>query len=163
MASLRRRLIPALAGLVFIAAWALPARGAVNITLHVDATQAPLKIIHTRMTLPLTPQQAGHRLTLYYPKWIPGEHAPSGPIVNMVGLKITAPGSSTLIPWRRDLLDMFTYHVDVPQGVSALEVSFDYIEPAAESGFSAGASATDKLVVLSWNQNVLYPAGVPAQ
>ena len=128
-----------------------------TITLDVDATQAPQKIIHTRMVIPVSPGP----LTLYYPKWIPGEHAPDGPIANITGLKFT--GNGKTIPWRRDLLDMFTFHLNIPEGVSALDVKLDYVEPEATSGFSAGASATDKLVVISWNQNLLYPAGYLAQ
>jgi predicted metalloprotease with PDZ domain len=127
------------------------------ITLQVDATQAPQDIIHTRMAIPVSPGP----LTLYYPKWIPGEHAPDGPIVNVTGLKFTANGKP--IPWRRDLVDMFAFHLDIPQGVSVLDARFDYVEPVETSGFTAGASATDKLVVISWNQNLLYPAGHAAQ
>ncbi|MEJ2007549.1 MAG: M61 family peptidase [Acidobacteriota bacterium] len=136
---------------------ALQAQTKPTITLEVDATQAPQQIIHTHMVIPVTPGP----LTLYYPKWIPGEHAPDGPITDLVGLKFSANGK--IIPWHRDLLDMFTFHVNVPQGVSKLDVKFDYVEPAVTSGFTAGASATDKLVVISWNQNLLYPAGHLAQ
>jgi predicted metalloprotease with PDZ domain len=152
---------------LLLAMWALAgvaggwAQTGPTIQLTVDATQAPMKIIHTHMVLPLASGEAGSSLTLYYPKWIPGEHAPDGPIVNLVGLKITADGKP--VRWRRDLLNMFAFHVDVPEGVRALDIRFDYIEPEQTSGFSAGASATDKLVVVSWNQNVLYPAGYLAQ
>jgi predicted metalloprotease with PDZ domain len=142
---------------VFVCPFALRAQAGPTITLNVDATQAPMKIVHTHMVMPV---HAGE-LTLYYPKWIPGEHAPDGPILNLTGLKFTANGRP--IPWRRDLLDMFTFHLTVPDGVSSLSVDLDYIEPAVTSGFSAGASATDKLVVISWNQNLLYPAGFRAQ
>jgi predicted metalloprotease with PDZ domain len=127
------------------------------ITLDVDATQAPRRIIHTHMAIPVSPGA----LTLYYPKWIPGEHAPDGPILNVTGLKFS--GNGKTIPWRRDLVDMFTFHLDIPQGVSVLDVKFDYVEPTSTAGFTAGASATDNLVVISWNQNVLYPAGRRAQ
>jgi len=142
---------------VLICPFALRAQAGPTITLNVDATQAPMKIIHTHMIMPV---HAGE-LKLYYPKWIPGEHAPDGPILNLTGLKFTANGRP--IPWRRDLLDMFTFHLTIPDGVSSLSVDLDYIEPAVTSGFSAGASATDKLVVISWNQNLLYPAGFRAQ
>ena len=127
------------------------------ILLNVDATQAPKDIIHSDMTIPVSPGP----LTLYYPKWIPGEHAPDGPIANLTGLKFS--GNGKAIPWHRDLVDMFAFHLDVPQGVNELDVKLDYVEPQATSGFSAGASATDKLVVISWNQNLLYPAGHLAQ
>jgi predicted metalloprotease with PDZ domain len=123
------------------------------ISLTVDASQAPLKIIRAHIVMPV---KAGP-LTLYYPKWIPGEHAPDGPIANLTGLKFSADGKT--IPWDRDLLDVFTFHVDVPTGAEHLDISFDYLEPAGTGAYTAGASATDKLVVLSWNQFVLYPAG----
>ncbi len=126
------------------------------INLTVDATQAPEKILHSRLLIPVKPGP----LTLYYPQWIPGEHEPSGPLGNVAGLKFKANGKT--IPWRRDLLDVFTFHLDVPAGAEALEASFDYLEPAA-GPFSGGASATDKLVVLSWNQTLLYPAGFRAR
>src|SRR5579863_10018803 len=132
------------------------AQSGATITLKVDATRAPEKLLRTEMVMPVKPGP----LTLYYPKWIPGEHEPSGPVGNVAGLKFTANGKS--IPWRRDLLDVFTFHLDVPACTDRLEVSFDYLEPGG-GGFSFGASATDKLVVISWNQNLFYPAGVEAQ
>lgn len=127
-----------------------------DITLMVDATKVQEKIVHTRMSIPVKPGPAA----LYYPKWIPGEHEPSGPVGNVVNLKFSAGGKT--IPWRRDLLDVFTFHIDVPAGASDLEVSFDYIEPSSGM-FSGGGSSTDKLVVLSWNQNFLYPAWTRAE
>lgn len=145
-----------LLGIVFAAGMA-GLRAQSPIDLQVDATQAPMKIIHTRMSIPVSPGP----LTLHYPKWIPGEHAPDGPIDNVTGLKFEANGKT--VPWRRDLVDMFAFHLDIPQGASVLEVKFDYVEPLETSGFTAGASATDKLVVINWNQNLLYPAGRPAQ
>ncbi|MGH9396500.1 MAG: M61 family metallopeptidase [Terriglobia bacterium] len=143
--------------LIILTAPFLCAQTGPTIQLTVDATQAPMRIVHTRMVMPVTPGA----LTLYYPKWIPGEHAPDGPIANLTGLKFSANGQA--IPWRRDLLDMFAFHLTIPAGVSSLDVKLDYLEPKAQSGFSAGASATDKLVLLSWNQNLLYPAGRRAQ
>ncbi len=128
-----------------------------TISLVVDATHAPEGIVRTHMVLPV---KSGP-LTLYYPKWIPGEHGPAGPISNFAGLKISASGKT--IPWERDLLDVFTFHVDVPSGTGHLDIAFDYIEPSGTGSATAAASATDRLVVISWNQNVLYPAGTPAE
>ncbi|HEV2386038.1 MAG TPA: hypothetical protein VGS20_02170 [Candidatus Acidoferrales bacterium] len=128
-----------------------------TIALTVDATGAPQKIIHTRIEMPAAPGP----LTFYYPKWIPGEHEPDGPIANLTGLHFSAAGAA--IPWTRDLRDVFTFHVIVPPGASQLAIDFDYIEPGAGIGGYTAASATDKLVDISWNQNLLYPAGVPAQ
>ena len=151
-----RRVSRLLLGFAMLAAMMAPrvlAQSDQAISLTVDASQAPLKIIRAHIVMPV---KAGP-LTLYYPKWIPGEHAPDGPIANLTGLKFSADGKT--IPWDRDLLDVFTFHVDVPTGAEHLDISFDYLEPAGSGAYTAGASATDKLVVLSWNQFVLYPAG----
>ena len=122
------------------------------ITIALDATEAPRKILHARLTIPAKPGQ----LTLYYPKWIPGEHGPTGPITDLAGLKTTAAGKTT--PWRRDDVDMYAFHVDVPAGATSLEVALDFLLPET-SGFSAAASSTANLAVLSWNQVLLYPEG----
>ncbi len=125
-----------------------------NVTLSVDATTAPRKIFHATLKIPAS---AGD-LTLYYPKWIPGEHAPDGPVTDLTGLKFRAGGN--ILKWRRDLLDGFTIHVEVPTGVSEVEGQLDFVSPATfEGGFSAGSSATDKMAVISWNQVLLYPKG----
>jgi len=120
----------------------------------VDATTAPRKIFHATLKIPAG---AGD-LTLYYPKWIPGEHAPDGPVDDLAGLKFSAGGQT--LKWRRDLLDGFTIHVEVPAGVTDVDAELDFLSPATfETGFSAGSSATDKMAVISWNQVLLYPKG----
>ncbi len=125
-----------------------------TITLFVDATSTPRKIFHAKLKIPAS---AGD-LTLYYPKWIPGEHAPDGPVIDLAGLKFTASGK--ILKWRRDLLDGFTIHVEVPAGENELNAELDFLSPATfEGGFSAGSSATDKMAVISWNQVLLYPKG----
>src|SRR5713226_9831532 len=125
-----------------------------NVTISVDATSAPRKIFHAKLKIPAIPGD----LTLYYPKWIPGEHAPDGPVVDLAGLKFSAGGNS--LKWRRDLLDGFTLHVDVPAGTNEVNAELDFLSPATfEGGFSAGSSATDKMAVISWNQVLLYPKG----
>ena len=129
------------------------AAAAPPITIAVDASEAPRKIFHARLVVPARPGP----LTLLYPKWIPGEHGPSGPIADLAGLRLSAGGKS--IPWRRDLADMFTFRCDVPEGAERLEIALDFLSPAAADGFSAGASATSQLAVISWNQMLLYPAG----
>jgi len=125
-----------------------------TISLSVDATEAPRsKIFHARMVIPVS----GKELTLYYPKWIPGEHAPDGPLVDTAGITFTANGQRLL--WRRDLLDMYTIHVNLLEGVKSVDATLDYLSPAAAGGFSAGSSATAQLSVISWNQVLLYPKG----
>jgi predicted metalloprotease with PDZ domain len=126
-----------------------------HITVALDATDAPRKIFHAQLTIPATPGT----MTLYYPKWIPGEHAPSGPVIDLAGLKFA--GNGQLLKWRRALDDNWTVLVEVPVGVQEIHVSLDFLSPVSgdEALFSAGASATDKLALISWNQVVLYPKG----
>ncbi len=143
-------------GFAIIALLAIPSLAATGptISIAVDATEAPRKIIHAKLRVPATPGT----LTLYYPKWIPGEHAPSGPVIDLAGLKFSASGKP--LKWRRDLLDGWTVHVEVPAGENEVLADLDYLEPATlVGGFSAGSSATDKLLILSWNQVLLYPKG----
>ena len=135
---------------LLLALAASPALADDAIQLTVDATRTQQKLLRTHLVLPVKPGP----LTLYYPKWIPGEHGPDGPITSLTGLKFEANGKS--IPWQRDVLDVFTFHLDVPAGVTRIEADYDFIEPENNS-------ATDKLMVLEWNQVVLYPADPPAE
>lgn len=129
-----------------------------TITLAVDASAAPTRIFHARLAIPVRPGP----LTLLYPKWIPGEHGPTGPIVDLTGLKMSAGGQT--LQWRRDDVDMYTFHVNVPAGASQLDVSLDYTSPVeTEHGFTAGTTATEQMMVLSWNWVLLYPAGYAAE
>ena len=130
------------------------APAAPRVTIALDASDAPRKIFHAQLTIPAAPGT----LTLYYPKWIPGEHAPSGPLMDLAGLKFT--GNGQLLKWRRDLLDTYTIHVEIPAGVQEVHATLDFLSPATlESGFTAGSSATEKMAVISWNQVLLYPKG----
>jgi len=123
------------------------------ITLAVDARETPRKLLHARETLPVAPGA----LTLVYPKWLPGEHAPDGPITDLVGLRFSAGGRQ--LAWRRDPVDLFAFHIDVPQGVDSIEASFDFLSAIGTAGFSSAASETAHLGIYSWNQVVLYPQG----
>ncbi len=122
--------------------------------VEVDLTDAPRRLFHAHLVVPAT----SGTMTLVYPKWIPGEHMPSGPVVDVAGLVVRAGGA--VLPWRRDDVDMFSIRVEVPAGTSELDVTFDLLSPPpGVDGFSAGASATANLVLLSWNQVLFYPAG----
>ena len=129
-----------------------PAPGG-TITISVDATDAPRKILHAKLTVPARPGP----LTLLYPKWIPGEHGPTGPIINLAGLKLWAGGKP--ITWQRDSVNMYAFRCVVPAGASAVDVELDFLSPASTDGFSGGASATAQLADISWNQLLLYPQG----
>jgi hypothetical protein len=113
----------------------------VPVSLHVDLTDAPRKLLHAQLRLPAKPGP----LTLLYPKSIPGEHGPNGPITDLAGLKMTAAGKP--VPWRRDPIDMFAFHVDVPDDANAIDVALDFLLPPSTGAFSSSPSATAELLV----------------
>ncbi len=112
-------------------------------------------MLHATEVLPV----AAGPLTLVYPKWIPGEHGPTGPIDQSVGIVITT-DSGQRVKWERDDVNMFAYHLTVPAGAKSLTVKLDFLATAAASGFSAGASTSANLALLSWNTVLLYPDGM---
>jgi predicted metalloprotease with PDZ domain len=132
-----------------LAAQARPA----PIRIYADLSDAPQRIFHAHLVFPVSPGP----FTLLYPKWIPGEHGPNGPISDVVGLRFMAGGK--VLPWQRDDVDMFAFHLIVPDGVSELDVSLDYLTPLESDGYSEGPSATAKMAILEWNLLVLYPEG----
>ncbi|MBK9572919.1 MAG: M61 family metallopeptidase [Rhodoferax sp.] len=121
------------------------------ITVDVDLTDLERKIMAVRQSLPVRPGP----LTLLYPRWIPGTHSPTGSVSQLAGLHITAKGQK--LEWRRDTLDMYAFHLDVPAGVSSLELSFQHLSPVSEA--SGRVVMTPEIIGLQWNTVVLYPAG----
>ncbi|HTD24884.1 MAG TPA: hypothetical protein VK738_19685 [Terriglobales bacterium] len=116
--------------------------------LKVDATDAPRNILHSTITIPVN---AGD-VTLVYPKWIPGNHRPTGPIQNLMGLHIKAKGQE--LEWQRDLVDMYAFHLQVPAGVREVEAAYDTVTYNGKN-----SAASSKVLDLLWNQVVLYPQG----
>ncbi len=125
------------------------------IRLQVDLTDAPRHLLHSHLQVPV---KAGP-LTLEYPEWIPGDHRPTGPIDNVAGVFIRANGKD--LPWHRDLVDMYGIHVDVPGGVTQLEVSFDFLAVPGSTGSDEDDATDNNMAVLEWNSVVMYPASIP--
>ncbi len=123
-----------------------------SIRLQVDLTDAPRNLYHAKLKIPAT---AG-AMTLVFPKWIPGNHRPSGPIAALTGLHMEAGGKP--IVWQRDELDMYAFHLTVPPGVNTVDVSLDAITSNDSAGGS-GPAASSNLLDLNWNAVVLYPQG----
>lgn len=134
------------------AAWPVVARagaaapGPVKLTVRLpDPAQ---KLLYVTEIMPVEPGA----LTLYYPKWIPGDHSPDGPIGTLMGLEIT--GNGQRIAWQRDPVDMFTFHLDVPAGVDHLDIRFE---------FPSKDRVTPRLLDLTWDHVALYRAGYPSK
>jgi len=146
------RSIPWLFGLfsLFIAC---PALAAEAMEIHLDASDAPRKRLQAHLVIPVRPGP----LKLYYPKWIAGEHSPSGPVTDLTGIKIQADGKPLV--WKRDDEDTFAINLTVPEATAKIEVDVEFIATASKEGFSGSASITPRLAVLYWNHVLLYPKG----
>ncbi|MFZ2085093.1 MAG: M61 family peptidase [Candidatus Sulfotelmatobacter sp.] len=123
-----------------------------SIRLHVDLTDAPRNIYHARLNIPA---KSG-TMTLVFPEWIPGNHRPSGPIAGLTGIRMEAAGKT--VTWQRDDVDMYAFHVVVPEAAQELIVSLDAITSNDSAG-GGGPAASSNLLDLNWNAVVLYPQG----
>ena len=122
-----------------------------TIELLVDVSDIDRRVFEVTERLPVT---AG-ALRLLYPRWLPGNHAPSGPIQSLAGLTISA--GATRLEWQRDALDMHAFDVVVPSGVTELELRMQFVTPvAADQGRRV---VTPDLLSLQWEKALLYPAG----
>lgn len=122
------------------------------IKLHVDATNVQQGIFRVRQSIPVT--KSGH-MVLLYPKWIPGKHGPRGEIDKVAGLVITANGKR--LEWKRDPVDVFAFHIEVPKGATSVEAEFQFLSATASN--QGRIVMTPAMMNLQWYSLSLYPAG----
>jgi len=138
---------------------AIPAPGEATypgtLTLSVDATDTARHIFFVKETIPVA---GPGPLTLLFPKWLPGEHAPTGPIAQLAGLVITAKGKR--LEWQRDPVEVTAFHVKIPDGVSAIDIEMQRL--AMSDDKFAGTVMTSNIAAVKWNSLSLYPAGYAA-
>lgn len=122
-----------------------------TLTLKVDLSDLERRLISVHESVPVRPGP----LTLLYPEWLPGNHAPRGAIEGLAGLMITSAGHP--VQWIRDPVNVYAFHVNVPAGASRLDLEFEFASPLLrEQGRTV---MTPDLLGLQWNSVVLYPAG----
>lgn len=125
-----------------------------SITLKVDLSDLDRKIFTVHESIPVKPGP----LTLLYPEWLPGNHAPRGPIDGLTGLLISTGGHS--VEWVRDPVNVYAFHLQVPAGAKQLELEFEYASPLVRD--QGRTTVTPDMLGLQWNTVVLYPAGFNA-
>jgi predicted metalloprotease with PDZ domain len=122
-----------------------------NLTLKVDLTDLDRRVLGVHESIPVKPGP----LTLLYPEWLPGNHAPRGPIDGLAGLIMTAGGHP--VEWVRDAVNVYAFHVQVPAGASRLDLEFEFASPLVRD--QGRTVVTPDMLGLQWNTVVLYPAG----
>jgi len=120
--------------------------------LYVDATDLERKIFDIKLTLPVAKPGP---MTLYYPQWVPGGHSPRNDIDKLAGLVITANGQT--IAWKRDVVEVNAFHIDVPAGVTELNVAYKFLSPVETK--VGRMVMTPDMLNLQWLQMTMYPAG----
>jgi predicted metalloprotease with PDZ domain len=120
-----------------------------TISLLVDATNITDRVLNVHETIPIK----GRDITLFYPEWLPGTHSPSDPVSELAGLVVTANGKR--IPWVRDRVDMYAFHVEVPQDAKTLDINFQYLAPLDPKR----GRISSKFANVTWDRVLLYPAG----
>ena len=123
-----------------------------TLTLKIDAADTVRGILHVTETIPMP---AAGPMTLLFPKWLPGNHGPSGQISKLASLIISANGKE--LTWKRDEVDVFAFHITAPAGVKSLDVKFDFLTPTAAN--QGRITVTADMISLQPNQLSLYPAG----
>jgi len=118
------------------------------IRITADLSEAPRLLYHAEIDLPVKPGP----LTLITPEWIPGEHRPDGPVEEIAGIVFTANGAQ--LAWRRDEVNLYEFHLEIPKGVTTLHAHLDAIVPAR---------VTPHMAVLEWERLLLYPANTPVR
>jgi predicted metalloprotease with PDZ domain len=131
--------------LVLVATFAFSQKTPIQITA--DLTEAPRKLYHAEIDIPVT---AGP-VALITPKWIPGHHAPGGPVADITGVVFTANGKT--LAWRRDDIEIYEFHLTVPAGVTSIHAHLDCIT----------TNTTNNVAVLEWERLMMYPAGIPVR
>ncbi|MGN6375448.1 MAG: M61 family metallopeptidase [Sphingomonas sp.] len=124
-----------------------------TLTLDVDASDNSQGIFRVKETIPV--DKTGP-MVLLYPKWLPGNHSPTGQLDKLTGLTITGDKGQP-IRWVRDTVDVYAYHIDVPEGVKTLNLAFQFA--SATSPDQGRIVMTPNLISLQWNSVSLYPAG----
>jgi predicted metalloprotease with PDZ domain len=124
-----------------------------NIKVDVDAREISRSLLHARIEMSVTPGE----FIVWYPKWIPGVHAPGGPSENIAGLRFETSKGET-ITWKRDEVEMNRFHLTVPTGVDRIIAKLDYIcnQPSVNSS-GVDSFGNSLLGVVNWNTVLLYP------
>jgi len=128
----------------------VPFPGTVQVT--VDATDVTRGIFRIRERVPVT---TPGDLVLFYPKWVPGGHSPRNDLKNITGIKFTANGR--VLKWKRDPIDVFAFHIEVPQGASAVDAEFQYVSSTADN--QGRTVMTPDMASIQWLALTMYPAG----
>ena len=123
-----------------------------TIELHVDATDVLRRVYEIHETIPVSKPGS---FTLLFPQWTPGDHAPNEPLEKLAGLVVSANGAR--LHWYRDTVNMYAFRVEVPTGIKALELRYQYL--GGLGPVTGPVLIAPTMLDLQWQSLILYPAG----
>ena len=124
-----------------------------TIGLDIDASDTQRAAYRVTQTFPVA--AGARRLTLLFPQWLPGTHGPRGPLAELVDLRFFADGKP--VAWRRDPVEVYAFHIDLPEGTKQLVAKFVHASPLAAG--EGRITVTPDMLNLQWEKMSLYPAG----
>lgn len=128
-----------------------------TMTIAIDATDLRRGIYRVRQTVPVQADlRAGGRMTMLYPEWLPGNHAPRGPIASIAGLKVTA--NNQPLRWSRNRGYIYGFDFDVPAGATEVVLEYQHLSPNAPA--QGRVTMTPDMLNLQWEKMSMYPAGI---
>jgi len=128
--------------------------------LSIDCSKPTRGLIEAKVTIPVAVTSKAGKVSLWYPKWVPGSHGPGGPIANIAGLQVHNIAGERL-NWRRAPGEVYRLEVDVPPGTKEVHVSLRYVtnQPTTTS-FGHDCFFAGTIGVVSPSCLLLYPDGV---
>ncbi len=128
-------------------------------TLHINATDLPRLLLTSTQTIPLDSSQRGTDLPLWYPKWVPGSHAPGGPVHNIAGFTVTDQDGND-IKWSRTPGEVYRFIVHTPQSATEINIEFRYItNQSTSNSHGLDSWGADAIGLISPNTVLVYPEG----
>ena len=124
-----------------------------TIALEIDATDLERAVYRVRQTIPVPPGL--REMVLLLPEWIPGKHAPRGPINLLADLRFEVDGQPA--EWTRDPVEVHAFRVPLPEGAREVVASFVHTSPLQTS--EGRITMTREMLNLQWDMMSLYPAG----
>lgn len=121
--------------------------------LSIDASDVTRRAYRVTQTIPLPPGM--ERITLLFPEWLPGNHAPRGPIAELVDLRFYVDGNP--VAWKRDPVEVYAFHINLPARARQLTARFIHTSPLRTA--EGRVTMTPQMLNLQWEKMSLYPAG----
>lgn len=130
-------------------------------SIEIDATELPRKLLHAKLTIPLDGPLArnGGELALWYPKWIPGTHGPGGPVQNIGGLTMSDEDGAA-IEWTRQPGEVYRINAQIPAESDSLIITIRYItDQSSTNSHGVDSFGSELLGFVSPNTVLFYPDG----